>query len=91
MLGGPRPNHNPNPGAGRPQLPPPASVAATPASTSPGRAVSTPAGMPPLLPEAPAAAVPADADGDAPRKKRKPLQIDPALLERALMNRYTPQ
>ncbi|MBV8677569.1 MAG: hypothetical protein JO355_10450 [Planctomycetaceae bacterium] len=83
MLGGPRPNLNPNPGAGRPQVSPPASVAATPAST--------PAGMPPLPPEAPAAAVPADADGDAPGKKRKPLQIDPALLERALMNRYTPQ
>ena len=90
MLGGPRPNLSPNPVPGGCDLPP-ASVAATSAPTPPGRAVSTPAGMPPLLPEAPAAAVPADADGDAPGKKRKPLQIDPALLELAPMNRYTPR
>ncbi|MBV8269947.1 MAG: hypothetical protein JO252_26800, partial [Planctomycetaceae bacterium] len=91
MRGGPRPNLHPNPGAGRPQIPAPASVAATPASTAPGRAVATPAGMPSLLSEASAAAVPADDEGDAPGKKRKPLQIDPTLLERALMNRYTPR
>ena len=87
MLGGPKPKLNPPPGSGRPEIPPPASLAATP--ITPGQALSNPAGMPPSPPEASAAANPAQAD--APKKPSKPIQIDPALLERTLMNRYMPQ
>jgi hypothetical protein len=77
MLGGPKPKVDPAAAtASAPNVPPPQPAAAPAAD---------PAGKLPPLPEAEATA-----DNAAPKAKRKPVKIDPALLERALMNRYTP-
>jgi hypothetical protein len=63
-------------GGPRPKLPP------APAGTIPP---PVPAGAPGSLPPMPAAPA---ADAAATKKPRKPIALDPALLEKALMNRY---
>jgi hypothetical protein len=81
MMGGPRPKPATAPGPA--QAPPPGTAGVElpplPAPTTPV-AVSAPAAPAP---------VPAPAASAAQKPARKPVQIDPALLERALMNRYT--
>jgi hypothetical protein len=44
----------------------------------------------PPLPAAPASNVPAAAEKAASKPPRKPVKFDPALLERALTNKYAP-
>jgi hypothetical protein len=76
LLGGPRPKPEGTPGAATGTVPNPNP------NPAPGAQ-----GLPPL-PDAAAAAAPADASAAKP--PRKPVKVDPALLERALMNRYAP-
>jgi hypothetical protein len=89
MMGGPRPKPAETPGQARPQ----AQAQAKPMGPAPAE-------LPPLpgpSPAPPATAAPASPSPPAtkavaaptPKPARKPVQIDPALLERALMNRYT--
>ncbi len=90
MMGGPRP---PKPGAtagqapGQPALPaaPGVELPPLPAAT-PAAAAAPPAAVPPAAATANDAGA---AAGAVPKTARKPVKIDPALLERALMNRYT--
>ena len=93
MMGGPRP---PKPGATPGQAQAQAQTAAVagvelPPLPAPAPSASPAAGASPAATPVPTTAANAAAPtaSAAPKPARKPLKIDPALLERALMNRYT--
>jgi hypothetical protein len=95
MVAGSQPYAPPDPDFPAPYLlgGPKPKPATDPAAASVSPAVPAAGGVNPPLPGPPQAgqAVASGApDAAAAKAKRKPVKVDPALLERALMNRYTP-
>jgi len=90
MMGGPRPKPAATPGQAQTQAQTPATATAgveLPPLPAPGPSAPPTAAASPAATAAPTAAPPTA--GAAPKPARQPIKIDPALLERALMNRYT--
>jgi hypothetical protein len=86
MMGGPRPKPAATPGQARPQ----AQAQTQPTGPAPAELPPLPGPSPaPPATAAPASPGPPAAKAAAAKAARKPIQIDPALLERALTNRYT--
>jgi hypothetical protein len=93
MVGGPRPKLEATPAVTQPQGQPasatsPSAPAPAPATVG-GALPPLPAGTP-AVPAPAAANVPAQTNNAAPKPARKAVKVDPALLERALMNKYVP-